>query len=274
MALQTETSSSTTSTTTATAAASTTSSSGSASFFNPNSSTPLVLAFLGIGLVAAGIILFLGWRRQQLARIWAERFDSRPTRKDVSRDSPKLWDLWTDNGNARAHPASDSGVTAEVAWGSVMPISATPVIPQESDQPRETAPDNPPPPSLLSRLNSFRTRVASEVVSFVHLYRQHPLQIQAARSGMPANAAELQTHDRLLKGRDPGNNESLLEELRGCEGVQVVMAIGMPKQKPMEGEHSTEDVGSDIHDYSIGICRITWDGSVIEEHGLSTGTDS
>lgn len=120
MALQTETSSSTTSTTTATAAASTTPSSGSASFFNPNSSTPLVLAFLGIGLVAAGIILFLGWRRQQLARIWAERFDSRPTRKDVSRDSPKLWDLWTDNGNARAHPASDSGVTAEVAWGSVM----------------------------------------------------------------------------------------------------------------------------------------------------------
>jgi len=213
----------------------------------------------------------LGWRRQQLARIWAERFDSRQIRRDVSRDSPKLWDLWTNSGEARSYPTNDSVVTAELDWGSVMPISAVPVIRKESDQPREAVPDNPPRPSLMSRLNSIRTRVASEVVSFVHLYRQHPLQIQAARSGIPA--AGLQTDDRLLKDRDSGNNENLLEELRASEGVQVVVAIGMPKPKPKEGEQLTEDAISEIHDYSIGICRITWDRTGSQEHDLLTETD-
>ncbi|KAE9392877.1 hypothetical protein BT96DRAFT_259905 [Gymnopus androsaceus JB14] len=105
MALQTQTSMSSTSTATSTAtsssstATSTGTSGGNTGFFTPNSSTPLVLAFLGVGLVAAGVILFLGWRRSQLARIWADNFQSRQSlRKDVD-GSPKLWDLWTTKGN-------------------------------------------------------------------------------------------------------------------------------------------------------------------------------
>lgn len=164
MALQTETSSSTTSTTTATSAASTSSSSGNTSFFNPNSSTPLVLAFLGIGLVAAGIILFLGWRRQQLARIWAERFDSRQIRRDVSRDSPKLWDLWTNSGEARSYSTNDSVVTAELDWGSVM-VSSCKLFKDRTNQTRS--------PFLQFQL-SVR-KVISPVKQFPITRPDHPL---------------------------------------------------------------------------------------------------
>jgi len=319
MALQTQTSMSSTSTATSTAtsssstATSTGTSGGNTGFFTPNSSTPLVLAFLGVGLVAAGVILFLGWRRSQLARIWADNFQSRQSlRKDVD-GSPKLWDLWTTKGNTgvgsgvgvgpgygadagtgTAHAGGSSSALVQsaaivdhhqwakdMAWESVMPISATPVIREShndnDDENNEPAAGDVPSISLMSRLSAFRNRAVNELQSLIHLYRRHPLQIQAeARrregdiAGIGSPNAATQTGD-VLKGTQPEDMD--LKELRGYEGFEVAMAIAMPKPKPepepnpREGDDIAEE-GKEIYQYSIGICRVTW-----EMETLSTDTN-
>lgn len=107
-------STSTPSETSTSAAAASTTTSANSGIFTANSSPPLIVAFLAIGLFMAATIAVFGWRRMYLSRGMAIAHHGRVTpggRGDRFGEKPKLWDLWTRD------PVSSN---EEMKWNGIM----------------------------------------------------------------------------------------------------------------------------------------------------------
>jgi len=254
MASQTEISSSSASaSTSATSAAATTPLSSSQ--ISPTSSTPLVLAFLAVGLAAASVITALGWRRAHLARF--RRLDpvtgtngGRTPYIRFDLEKPKLWDLWTEESPV-VRVAEESAVRyeQETAWENIMPVAV--IIPLTSHGQQDssritdesTGTVDPVPVTLLSLL-IFQVQVLARDIAR-HFRRTIPLETAQRREGEQGVSGG--TNNR--RGAD--------DELQRCKNLQVMVAIAMPT----EGREYNEENEGKTFEYSAGICSVPWNGA-------------
>jgi len=178
--------------------------------FNP---TAIILAFLGVGLVASITIGALGCRRG-IGRFAASQQRTEGEREPVLgtprvnlQDRPKLWELWTNV----VSDARDWGSISnnEVPWGSMMPIAVS--LPQNS--PTESPP---------RQQNTPRTIWSSRWITFLNpLTHMQYLRDTLGREG--STSRRIDTDSR--------------KQLRDYE---VVVAIAMPAQ-------------GDLYEYTLGV---------------------
>src|SRR6267154_3698765 len=86
---------------------------GTNSIFNMNTSPPLVVAFLAIGLFTVSMAALFGWRRMGRGQLLVHRVRPlpRPGKKPiVLGEKPALWDLWT---------RREEGATIDTKWENI-----------------------------------------------------------------------------------------------------------------------------------------------------------
>ncbi|KAF9072423.1 hypothetical protein BDP27DRAFT_1361003 [Rhodocollybia butyracea] len=257
MALQTETtSSSSLSSSTTSAAAASTTTPDSSSAFSPTSSPPLILAFLAIALLAVAILAALGWRRAYFTRYTPTGFNG-PSRIDrfSPGERPKLWDLWT--CTAVEERAVEQSAVGGIPWQNIMPIAVIPLI--SHDLKTSVPAPVPDEPRIID----------PTAVSFVSLLLfQSQLffkdLVRHFRRNIPQETAQERVEEPVGSGTDVDN-------LQRCEGLQVMIAIAMPKAK--EGGISEITQGNEEHlfEYSAGICKVPWNST--EDHRSSSNTE-
>ncbi|KAJ7472170.1 hypothetical protein FB451DRAFT_315283 [Mycena latifolia] len=82
--------------------------------FSFSSSPPLILAFLGVGMLGIAMIVFFGWRRLTAGRArWIE-----PAEAALASfgEPPKLWDVWSPH---------EQQWTDTAEWQKIQPLAAT-----------------------------------------------------------------------------------------------------------------------------------------------------
>ncbi|KIK51185.1 hypothetical protein GYMLUDRAFT_404877 [Collybiopsis luxurians FD-317 M1] len=230
--------------------------------FGGRSATPLIIAFLAIGLLTTAAIGSLGWRRAYLARREPPG-RTRALHDNGSgdtlvriREKPKLWDLRTIAGRegGRVGMTSIRNIYSEKfpvdghgeeirrechGWRDIMPIAVSPLNRRDSSQ-RSMSVDHVFAPestaihirSLVEKLNNFLEQYC-----------------------MPIRQDEDEGEDGETGSRDETQMEvgraariSSSHDLKCYESFQVAVAIAMPQPKKSESE---------VIKYSVGICRVS-----------------
>jgi len=228
--------------------------------------------------VVAAIIAGMGWRRAYMARygqpqsrIVAHRGRAPQVRADPA-ESPKLWDLWTN--------ASRSGKTVdysdqwrkEIAWENVMPVAVCPLIDDHHPVPAEDkAAAEVVHPRPTSGLVAFRSRALERLAQFRHTQPETAVVQQNREGDMTVTRTQNDIgRASISKERCPSSDNEHPEELRRYKGFQVTMAIALPKSREDDVSNREVENGADMHEYSIGICQVSWGEG--KDSSESTGT--
>ncbi|KAF5378658.1 hypothetical protein D9757_009509 [Collybiopsis confluens] len=253
---------------------------GGGSIFSSASATPLIVAFLAIGLLTTVAIGTLGWRRAYLARHGLQglplghplnsngEFRRRERQKWVDvQQRPKLWDMRTVgvggrmeertgeasfDGNSWSEKYSVDETRRKVSWQEIMPIAVYPPDCREKGNGRQSADEvyvqeN---PALMVRLATYGRHLVKTM--------KHILQGRLTAEGSITE----QTREIEARGEETCPRRMIKTEDDRYEDLHVAVAIAMPKPKRSAPEW-------EVIEYSVGICRIPCH----ETEGLSNTHD-